>query len=45
MDDTLRKIAVTFAKWCHFKRQCYSSVEHSAKQYIYRKKRSNAYLA
>lgn len=31
MDDTLEKITVTFAKWCCFKRQCYSSVEHSAK--------------
>lgn len=31
MDDTLGKITVTFAKWCYFKRQCYSSSEHSAK--------------
>lgn len=31
MGDTLGKITVTFAKWYYFKRQCYSSIEHSAK--------------
>lgn len=31
MDDTLEKITVTFAKWCYFKRQCYSSSECSEK--------------